>query len=123
MGHLAEVLERGGRVRVLTGDYLGVTEPEALLRLLDLQGSFDLRVYGSVGTSFHPKAYILATGEGKGTAFVGSSNLSRTALETGVEWNYRVVTSRDEPGFGEVVEAFEALWADPKSRPVDAAWV
>ena len=34
--HLKDVVRRGGRLRVLTGDYLDVTEPAALLRLLDL---------------------------------------------------------------------------------------
>ena len=35
--HLRDLLDRGSRVRVLVGDYLGITEPNALLRLLDLQ--------------------------------------------------------------------------------------
>ena len=35
-GHLKEFLTKGGRLRLLTGDYLGVTEPDALVRLLDL---------------------------------------------------------------------------------------
>jgi diadenosine tetraphosphate (Ap4A) HIT family hydrolase len=34
--HLLDVLDGGGRIRVLTGDYMDVTEPRALLRLLDL---------------------------------------------------------------------------------------
>ena len=67
--HLRDVLDRGGRVRLLTGDYLGVTEPAALLRLLDLQGKVELRIFQSAGTSFHPKAYILFAGEGEGAAF------------------------------------------------------
>jgi diadenosine tetraphosphate (Ap4A) HIT family hydrolase len=33
--HLREFLGKRGRLRLLTGDYLGVTEPEALARLLD----------------------------------------------------------------------------------------
>jgi diadenosine tetraphosphate (Ap4A) HIT family hydrolase len=65
--HLEEVLERGGRVRVLTGDYLGVTEPEALLRLLDLQGSFELRVYESGGTrASTPRPTSWPRGRGRG---------------------------------------------------------
>ncbi len=47
---------------------------------------------------FHPKAYILFAGEGEGAAFVGSSNLSRTALLQGIEWNYRVIPARDRAG-------------------------
>jgi superfamily II DNA or RNA helicase/HKD family nuclease/diadenosine tetraphosphate (Ap4A) HIT family hydrolase len=121
--HLRDVLDRGGRVRILTGDYLGVTEPEALLRLLDLQGDIALRVFQSDGTSFHPKAFVVATKDGSGTAFVGSSNLSASALQRGIEWNYRIVTNRDGEGFAEVVDAFETLWADQRVAVVDDGWI
>ena len=121
--YLRDVLTRGGRIRVVTGDYLGVSEPDALLRLLDLGDRAELRVYESAGTSFHPKSYVIHAADGTGTAFVGSSNLSRSALKSGVEWNYRVVTSRDGAGFRDVCAAFEALFQDPKTRPLDAEWI
>jgi diadenosine tetraphosphate (Ap4A) HIT family hydrolase len=67
--HCRDLLERGGRLRLLTGDYLGITEPNALMRLLDLEGNVECRVFetGSIelpvrgpllSRSFHPKAYI-----------------------------------------------------------------
>ena len=124
--HLRDVLDRGGRVRIVTGDYLGVTQPEALRRLLDLQTDdrkIELRVFESGNVSFHPKAWIVIDRAGGGTAFVGSSNMSATALRTGIEWNYRVITSHDTTGFGEVVDAFEALFDDERCRAVDAEWV
>jgi superfamily II DNA or RNA helicase/diadenosine tetraphosphate (Ap4A) HIT family hydrolase len=121
--HLRDVLERGGRVRLLTGDYLGVTEPDALLRLTDLQGDVQLRVFESAGRSFHPKAYIVAAGGDGGTAFVGSSNLSATALQQGVEWNYRVLTDQAPAGFFEVRAGFDALFQHPKTRPLDVEWI
>lgn len=131
--HLVDVLERGGRVRVLTGDYFSVTEPTALRSILDLnqashpsdagQGALELRAYETVGTSFHPKAYIVSASERGGVAFVGSSNLTRTALVDGIEWNYRVVHSADRRGFTELTEGFEALWRSPQTKPVDEAWI
>jgi superfamily II DNA or RNA helicase/diadenosine tetraphosphate (Ap4A) HIT family hydrolase len=121
--HLRDVVARGGRVRFLTGDYLNVTEPDALLRLLDLGERAEIRVFESGNVSFHPKSYILRGDTKGGIAFVGSSNLSRTALKEGVEWNYRVITSRDASGFDEVSDAFEKLFEHPNSRPIDAAWV
>jgi superfamily II DNA or RNA helicase/diadenosine tetraphosphate (Ap4A) HIT family hydrolase/HKD family nuclease len=121
--HLRDVLDRGGRVRILTGDYLGVTDPSALLRLLDLQGDLAVRVYEAGGTSFHPKAFVVTAPDGSGTAFVGSSNLSEMALRRGIEWNYRVVTARDSAGFRDVVDAFESLWSSGPVREVDEAWV
>jgi superfamily II DNA or RNA helicase/diadenosine tetraphosphate (Ap4A) HIT family hydrolase len=121
--HLRDVLDRHGRVRIVTGDYLGVTEPRALLRLLDLRGDIRVRIFESDGVSFHPKSYILTRSDGAGTAFVGSSNLSETALRRGVEWNFRVVTSRDADGFVDVVQAFDELWTHPATRDLDSAWV
>lgn len=122
-GHLQDLLDRGGRLRLLTGDYLGVTDPVALLRLLDLQGNKELRLFEAGGQSFHPKSYILYHGDGGRVAFVGSSNLSETALCTGVEWNYRTISSRDGEGLADVVQGFEALFRGPNTRPLDAPWV
>lgn len=64
--HLQDLLDRNGMLRVLTGDYLGATDPEALLCLLDLSGRVECRVYETGGSeperafsgSFHPKAYV-----------------------------------------------------------------
>lgn len=121
--HLRDLLDRGGRVRLLTGDYLDVTDPQALRELLDLDGSLDLRVYEAAQTGFHPKAYIFYGVGEAATAYVGSSNLTRPALETGVEWNYRIVSSRDGSGFVDIADAFEQLYRDPATRPLDAAWI
>lgn len=51
--HLKDFLARGGRARILVGDYLDVTEPVALRRLSDLEGSLSLRVYQSRERAFH----------------------------------------------------------------------
>ncbi len=121
--HLRDLLRRGGRLRILTGDYLDVTEPEALRELRDLEGDLTLRVFEARSTSFHPKAFIFRFPDGSGTAYVGSSNLTASALNKGVEWNYRVVNSGDPAGFTEVQAAFEALFQHPAARPVDDAWI
>ena len=121
--HLQDVLDRGGRVRILTGDYLGISEPNGLRLLCDLSGDIQVRVYEAGSISFHPKSYIRYRGPGDGTAFVGSSNLSQTALRIGVEWNYRVVTARDQVGFAHVVEGFERLFAQAQTRPLTPQWI
>jgi hypothetical protein len=48
---------------------------------------------------FHPKAYVFERKNGTGVAFVGSSNLSESALLTGIEWNYRVVAKTETAAF------------------------
>ena len=69
---------------------------------------------------FHPKSWRLE-GPGLSALFVGSSNLSWSALEGGVEWNLRIDRDRDPEAYGRAVEAFEAHWSN--ATPLDAAWL
>ncbi|RMD85355.1 MAG: HIT domain-containing protein, partial [Candidatus Dadabacteria bacterium] len=126
--YIEDLLARGGSLRVVTGDYLDATDPGALQRLLDVTEPYrenvELRVFecGSDRT-FHPKAYIVHRRAGRGTAFVGSSNLTRTALASGVEWNYRVIDRRDRDGFESVAQEFERLLRHEATRPLTEAWI
>jgi superfamily II DNA or RNA helicase/diadenosine tetraphosphate (Ap4A) HIT family hydrolase len=120
--HLKDFLERGGKARVLVSDYLGVTEPTALRRLTDLEGNLTLKVYETHTKAFHLKSYTFLN-KSEGVAFVGSSNLSESALTTTLEWNYKVISSSDTHGFHEIREGFEALFADPETRIVNQDWI
>jgi len=123
----AELNRQPARVRVLTSDYLDVTDPEALrlLMLLQAQGA-QVKVYESAGNSFHLKAYLFAQHNGadgfKGTAFIGSSNISRQALKHGLEWNYRIDYPGDN-GFLEARSRFEELFVHPRCIPLTDAWI
>lgn len=115
------------RVRVLTSDYLDITDPEALRLLLLLQErGAEVRVYTTKHGSFHLKAYLFAKLEQQllvaGTAFVGSSNISRQALKDGLEWNYRVVYPGDS-GFLEARHHFDELFAHPMTVALSNAWI
>jgi superfamily II DNA or RNA helicase/HKD family nuclease len=114
-------------VRVLTSDYLDITDPEALRLLLLLQErGADVRIYATRESSFHLKAYLFAKLEQtrlvRGTAFIGSSNISRQALQDGLEWNYRVDYPGD-PGFLEARHRFEELFGHPRTEPLSDAWI
>lgn len=125
-GH-AEVRPEAARIRILTSDYLDVTDPEALrlLMLLQERGA-QVRVYESKGGSFHLKAYLFAYWDDRskqqGQAFIGSSNISRQALQTGLEWNYRIDHPGD-PGYFEARARFEELFASPQAQPLTDAWI
>lgn len=123
----AESISSNRRVRVLTSDYLDVTDPEALRLLMLLQGQGgDVRVYETQGTSFHLKAYVFAkTVDGElieGTAFIGSSNISRQALQDGLEWNYRVAYPGD-PGFLEARQRFAELFVNQRTVSLSDGWI
>jgi superfamily II DNA or RNA helicase/HKD family nuclease len=115
------------RLRVVTSDYLDVTDPDALRLLMLLQHHGALvRIFESAGTSFHMKAYLFARfadeGAVRGTAFIGSSNISRMALTDGLEWNYRIEYPGDE-GFLEARCRFETLFRDARTVPLTDAWI
>ncbi len=124
---------RGARLRVLTSDYLDVTDPQALRRLMLLaERGADMRVFETGGQSFHLKAYICVHGDGErevwGAAFVGSSNISRNALTDGLEWNYRIDQASDpaDPATGrfrEIRDEFQFLFDHSSVRPLDHDWI
>lgn len=86
---LQQFLDNGGEAKILTGDYLSITEPEALSALMALGPNLEVRLWRSYGRSFHPKAYLFET-EAEAAVIIGSSNLTRSGLTSGVEWNLKV---------------------------------
>lgn len=96
---LKAALERGVQVRILTGNYLGITQPSALCLIKkELGKDVDLRFYNNKDRSFHPKSYIFHY-ENAGEIYIGSSNISRSALTSGIEWNYRFNNKVDKKNF------------------------
>ncbi|MCY3953682.1 MAG: phospholipase D-like domain-containing protein [bacterium] len=90
LGPLEDALDRGARVRVLTTDYLAITDPDALTQLADLASGggrrLEVRLFGGRSVAFHPKAYIFRSSAGEAAAgYVGSSNLSASGIDGGVE--------------------------------------
>ncbi len=121
-GPLQDALDRGLQARLLTTDYLGTTEPEALSRLIDLaetaEGRLQLRVFSDATTSFHPKGYLFWSSlTGAALQLIGSSNLSRSGIRDGIEWN--VITGSVRP----LISEFDGLWNDPRSRALTHEWL
>ncbi|MBR7124045.1 MAG: DEAD/DEAH box helicase family protein [Candidatus Methanomethylophilaceae archaeon] len=108
MQALTDALERGATIRMVTGTYLGITSPFVLEELLRLEGDLEVHVF-SGDVSYHPKAYIFH-GPDCDEAFIGSSNLSRSALTEGVEWNYRLRRSLDPQSFDSFQAEFDRLF-------------
>lgn len=102
---LKEAAERGAEIKICTGDYLYVTQPEALVELINIHRDIEVRLWQSNGISFHPKAYIIETYE-HGTLIIGSSNLSRSALTSGIEWNLSMEENARPEVYEKAVEIF-----------------
>ncbi|MBC3802963.1 NgoFVII family restriction endonuclease [Acetobacterium fimetarium] len=115
---LKAATDSGVPIRILCADYLNITQPEALYLLRDALGDrLDLRFYNVPNQSFHAKAYFFRYPDYE-EVFVGSSNLSKSALTTGIEWNYRI-NSREQPADCAFFrQTFESLLAN-HSRIID----
>ncbi len=107
---LAEVHERGGKIRVITTTYMGATEKKAIDELVKLGAEVHVALDART-TKLHAKAWLLERSSGLTTAFVGSSNLSHTALFDGLEWNVRLSSSDAGHVIDRVRMMFATHWA------------
>lgn len=107
---LNQVIKRGAKIRILTGNYLGITQPSALYLIKQKLGDdVDLRFYNEKNRSFHPKSYIFHY-DNHNEIFIGSSNISRSALTSGIEWNYRFSDQKDPENYEKFQKTFDDLF-------------
>lgn len=110
LAELEEALNRGAQIRILTGNYLGITQPSALYLIKRKLGNrVDMRFFNDKNRSFHPKSYIFHY-DNYSEMFIGSSNISRSALTSGIEWNYRFRSNTDQENYDKFYKTFEDLF-------------
>ncbi|QDU65287.1 type I restriction enzyme EcoKI subunit R [Planctomycetes bacterium Pla86] len=112
--------DAGRGLRVLTTTYTDSTELAALEQLEDLGA--EIRVSYDKSTSrLHAKAWLFHRASGFTTAYVGSSNLTFSAQQSGLEWNARISGARNPAVTEKVAAVFESYWNSVDFRPFDAA--
>ncbi|HOT76175.1 MAG TPA: phospholipase D-like domain-containing protein, partial [Candidatus Wallbacteria bacterium] len=117
--HIRRVVERDCHVDVITGIYMGATQPAALSELLlEFGGKINLRCYKNELGAFHPKVYYFKRKNLCSVIFIGSSNLTYTALKTGVEWNCKITSESNEALFIKVENELQELLSDRNSETV-----
>ncbi len=132
--------ERSGsaqRSRLITSTKNHFNTPAAfwdLLRLKHVTG-VDVRIWnggtdrsahsGAQGQPFHPKGYVFARHLEDGSRYynlyVGSSNLTQTALNTQREWNLKVSSLEGGELVDQIQSEMESQLAD--SEPLTEAWI
>ena len=115
---LEAAAKRGVPLRVITTTYTGVSDPRAVDELrrigAEIKVSYDVR-----GTRLHAKAWLFHRDSGFSTAYVGSSNLSHSAIHFGLEWNVRLAEASSPELVSRFRAAFDGYWADPSFEPYE----
>ncbi len=117
---ISDLIDRGGRFRVITTTYMGATDQRALDRLAELGAEIKVS-YETRTTRLHAKAWLFRRNNGMTTAYVGSSNLSKSALVDGVEWNVRISNVEQPHVIDTFTATFEDYWNDPAFEAYDPA--
>jgi superfamily II DNA or RNA helicase len=109
---LFEFTERGGLLKVITTSYMGATDLKAVEYLSGLKNTEIKVSYNTENERLHAKAYLFLRNTGFHTGYIGSSNLSRSALTTGLEWNLKVTTKEVGHIINKFQNTFETYWQD-----------
>lgn len=102
-------------LRIATTTYMGVTEAKAIEWLQKLPNT-EVRVsYDTKNTRLHAKTYIFHRNSGFGSAYVGSSNISKVAMDNGLEWNVKISQRELAHLWEATISAFESHWEDART--------
>lgn len=98
------------KLRIITTTYCGVTDAKAVERLAQLPNT-EIRIsYNTKIERLHAKSYIFERNSGFSTAYIGSSNLSKSAQTDGLEWNIRVTNVENPHIINATLATFEIYW-------------
>ena len=107
---LKEFTNRGGELKVITTTYMKATDFDAIKQLAELRNTEIKITYDETSERLHAKAYIFMRETGFNTAYIGSSNISEQALDTGAEWNVKVTQMEQPRMIKTIINAFKASW-------------
>ncbi len=100
------------KFKLITTTYMGASEPKAMdfLKRLDPE-KVDIKVsYNCELDRLHAKSYIFVRESGMNTAYIGSSNISRSALTKGLEWNMRITNQENPHIIQKALATFDTYW-------------
>jgi len=102
----------GPRLRIATTSYMGATDLKAIEELLKLPNT-EIRVsYDTKRTRLHAKAYLFHRNTGFGSAYIGSANVSKAALDEGLEWTAKISQYETDHLWQHALATFESHWED-----------
>ncbi|MES2428398.1 MAG: DUF3427 domain-containing protein [Bacteroidota bacterium] len=109
---LEEFTNSGKKLKVITTSYMGATDVKAVEFLSKLRNTEIKVSYNSDHERLHAKAYLFLRKTGFNTGYIGSSNISRSALTNGLEWNLKVTSKEIGHIIDKFKKTFDTYWLD-----------
>ncbi|PCI51745.1 MAG: restriction endonuclease subunit R [Gammaproteobacteria bacterium] len=109
----------GKQLKIITTSYMGATDAKAVEFLASLPNTEVKLSYNTNRERLHAKSYLFMRNTGFHTGYIGSSNLSHSALTSGLEWNLKITSQEIPHIINKSLSTFETYWQSPDFEHFD----